>query len=293
MEQARLDWGAILALAPVTLVLGLLFCGALGLAIGQSLGFAPWYGINTFPDFSHFARLWSAPAFWAGLGLTLYYGVVSTLMALVLGVGLALALRKSFAGRRLFDHVYKLPLMIPYGVAIALAVLLLGNGGIASRLLAWVGVISDPAQFPRLINTHAGWGIMAVYVWKQTPFITLAVAAVLAGMGRQTQEAAAVLGAGRVRIFWEITLPQILPGLVSAALICLAFNLGAFEAPFILGGGYPDTLPVMAWRAFNDADYGRQLEGTAIALSIALVAGALLLLSLMAYRALERRHGRV
>lgn len=289
----RLTGAEVLGLLPVLSVLGLLFGGALVLAVLQSLGFAPWFGVNTFPDPSAFAALWGSRTFWVSLGLTLYYATVSTALALVLGTALALALRKAFPGRGLFGYLYKLPLMIPYTVGIALAVLMLSNGGVLSRLAAFAGLIDDPGQFPRLLQTHYGWGIIAVYVWKQTPFIALSVYAVLLGVGRETEDAAAVLGARRGTIFRRVTLPQILPGIVSAALICFAFNVGAFEAPLILGGGFPDTLPVVAWRYFNDADYSLQVQGMATVVSIALVAGAILFAWLAAYRRFERRIGRV
>lgn len=282
----------LLELTPIVSVLLVLFGGALVLAVLQSLGFAPWYGVNTFPDFSYFGALWSSSSFWMSLGLTLYYAAVSTAIALVLAVLLSLALVKTFRGKTLYKYLYKLPLMIPYLVGIALAVLMLGNGGILSRLAALFGLIDDPSQFPQILKTHYGWGIIAVYVWKQMPFITLAVYAVLLGIGRETEEAAAVLGANRRTIFFRVTLPQILPGIVSATLICFAFNVGAFEAPFILGGGFPDTLPVVAWRYFNDADYTLQLQGMATVVSIGLVSGVILFAYLAAYRRYETILGR-
>ncbi|TRD21988.1 ABC transporter permease [Palleronia caenipelagi] len=288
--RARL-WRAA-QLAPVLSVLVLLFGGALVLALAQSLGFAPWFGVNTFPDPSYFGSLWGSADFWVSLGLTLAYALAATGLALILGTALALALVRAFRGQRLYKYIYKLPLMIPYTVGIALAVLMLGNGGMVSRLAAFVGLIDSPGEFPRILNTHYGWGIIAVYVWKQTPFVALSVYAVLLGIGRDTSEAAAILGANRRQIFWRVTLPQILPGIVSAALICFAFNVGAFEAPFILGGGYPDTLPVVAWRYFNDADYTLQIQGMAVVVSIALVAGLILFAWLALYRWQERRMGR-
>ena len=282
----------ILQIVPVMMVLVVLFGGALVMAVLQSLGFAPWFGVNTFPTFSYFGALWGSQTFWVSLWLTLYYAKVSTFLALVLGTLLSLALIKAFPGRSLYKSLYKVPLMIPYTVGIALAVIMLGNGGMLSRLVAFTGLINDPGQFPEILKTHYGWGIIAVYVWKQTPFITLSVYAVLLGIGRETEEAAAILGAGRRVIFFRVTLPQILPGIVSSTLICFAFNIGAFEAPFILGGGFPDTLPVIAWRYFNDADYTLQLQGMATVVPIGLVSGVILAAYLAVYRTYERRMGR-
>lgn len=282
----------ILQMAPIVAVLVVLFGGALVLAVLQSLGFAPWFGVNTFPDLSYFGALWGSASFWKSLGLTLYYATLSTLIALVLAVLLSLALIKTFPTKRFYKYLYKLPLMIPYTVGIALAVLMLSNGGVLSRLAAFAGLIDDPGQFPQILKTHYGWGIIAVYVWKQLPFIALSVYAVLLGIGRETEEAAAILGANRRTIFFRITLPQILPGIVSSTLICFAFNVGAFEAPFILGGGFPDTLPVVAWRYFNDADYTLQLQGMATVVSIGLVSGVILFAYLATYRRFERRMGR-
>ncbi|MGV8834346.1 MAG: ABC transporter permease [Devosia sp.] len=288
-----LHWRRAIGLLPIGLVLLVLFGGGLSLALLQSLGFAPWYGINSFPDTGYFAALWRDQAFWWSLHYTLYYSAVSTVIGLVLAIALALCLVKAFPGKTIFNHIYKLPLMVPYAVGIALAVIMMGNGGLLSRAAAALGWINDPAQFPRLLNTHAGWGVISVYVWKQMPFMTLAIHAVLVEAGREREEAAAILGANRWQIFREITLPQIGPGIVSSSLICFAFNMGAFEAPFILGGGFPDTLPVLAWRYFNDADYAMQAQGMAAIVSIGLIAGLLIALYLAAYRRYEASLGRL
>jgi putative spermidine/putrescine transport system permease protein len=286
-------WLTLLKLAPVALCLGGLFGVATVMAFAQSLGYAPWFNINTFPDFSHFGALWGGQAFWLSLGLTLYYAFAATAIALVLAIVLALALIRSFPGKALYKYVYKLPIMIPYTVGIALAVVMMGKGGLMSRLAAFAGLIDDPSQFPSLLNSHAGWGIIAVYVWKQAPFMTLTIYAVLLGIGRETEEAAYILGGSKWQTFRQVTLPQILPGIVTATLICFAFNIGHFEAPLVLGGGFPDTLPVIAWQYFNDADYTKQLQGMATVVTIFLVAGAIVFAYLLAYRRYERARGRV
>ena len=288
-RERMLMWVQLL---PVMAVLTVLFGGALILGVMQSLGFAPWFGVNTFPDLAYFSALWGDKFFWQSLWITLYYAIAATIISLIFGIVLALALVRSFPSKTLYKYLYKLPLMIPYTVGIALAVIMLGNGGMISRLMAFAGLIDDPSQFPQILKTHMGWGVIAVYVWKQTPFVALTIYAVLLGVGRETEEAAAILGANKWQIFFQVTLPQILPGIISSTLIIFAFNIGAFEAPFILGGGFPDTLPVVAWRYFNDADYTLQLQGMATVVSIALIAGIILYTYLALYRRYERRIGR-
>jgi putative spermidine/putrescine transport system permease protein len=281
-----------LMLAPVMLTIGVLFFGALIVALLQSFGYAPLYGIHEFPTTRYYRSLFTMPGFWSSVGLTFYYALVPTVVGTVLSIYLALSLRRRFRGKAFVQFVYKLPLMIPYLVGVALTIVLFGNGGIAARGLFALGLIESTRDFPRIVYSHYGWGIMLVYLWKQIPFTTLIVYSVLMGLGRESEEAAATLGAGRWQTFWHVTLPQIMPGIVSATVIVFAFNFGSFEVPFILGGGFPNTLPVEAWRAFEDADYSRRLRAMAIVMVIGLMSGAVLFTYLAAYRRFERLRGR-
>ena len=281
-----------LMLAPVVLVLGVLFVGSLAVAFLQSFGYAPIYGINEFPTLRHYRTLFALPGFWTSVGLTFYYAVVPTVVGTALSIYLALQLRKRFVGKRTFQYVYKLPLMIPYLVGVALTIVIFSNGGILARFLHLFGLIETTRDFPRILYSRGGWGIMIVYLWKQIPFMTLIIYSVLMGLGRESEEAAATLGAGRWQTFWHVTLPQIMPGVVSATVIVFAFNFGSFEVPFILGSGFPNTLPVEAWRAFDDADYSRRLRAMAIVMFIGLISGAILFTYLSVYRRFERQRGR-
>ena len=279
-------------LAPVVLTISVLFFGALIVALLQSFGYAPLYGINEFPTLRYYRGLFTMPGFWSSVGLTFYYALVPTIVGTVLSIYLALSLRRRFRGKRWVQFIYKLPLMIPYLVGVALTIVVFGNGGILARAAFAVGLIETTRDFPRFLYSHQGWGIMIVYLWKQIPFTTLIIYSVLMGLGRESEEAAATLGAGRWQTFWHVTLPQIMPGIVSATIIVFAFNFGSFEVPFILGGGFPNTLPVEAFRAFDDPDYSRRLRAMAIVMVIGLLSGAVLLTYLSAYRRFERLRGR-
>ncbi len=282
-----------LMLAPVMLTLGILFVTSLGTAVLQSFGYAPLYQINEFPTLRHYESLFGLPGFWQSVGLTFYYAIVPTVVGTVLSIYLALLLRRRFRGKAWVQFIYKLPLMIPYLVGVALTLAIFANGGFLARILHSLGIIEAASDFPRVLYTHGGWGVMIVYLWKQIPFTTLIVYSVLMGLGREHEEAAATLGANRWQTFWNVTLPQIMPGIVSATVIVFAFNFGSFEVPFILGPGFPNTLAVEAWRAFDDADYTRRLRAMAIVVVIGALSSAILLTYLAAYRRFERMRGRV
>ncbi len=288
MKQFRIP----LMLAPAMLVLIILFMGSLIIALLQSFGYAPLYGINEFPTTRYYKDLFSMPGFWRSVFYTFYYALVPTIIGTICSIYLALTLRKRFAGKKFFQYIYKLPLMIPYLVGVSLTILLFANGGIIARMLYAVGLIESTRDFPRIINTHSGLGIMLVYLWKQIPFSTLIIYSVLMGLGKESEEAASTLGANPWQTFWHVTLPQIMPGIVSATIIVFAFNFGNFDVPFILGGGFPNTLPVEAWRAFDDADYSKRLSAMAIVMFISLISGVLLFTYLMLYRRFERLRGR-
>lgn len=297
LPQARRRWlgrfRIALMLAPAMAVLVVLYLGALILAFLQSLGYAPLYQINTFPTLHYYQDLFGSTGFWQSVFYTFYYALIPTFVGLILSIYLALTLRKRFALKRLFQYVYKLPLMIPYLVGVSLTILLFSNGGIIARVLHLIGIIDNPAEFPRILYDHSGLGIMIVYIWKQVPFMTLIIYSVLLGLGPESEEAATTLGANPWQTFWYVTLPQIMPGIITGTAIVFAFNFGSFETPFILGGGFPNTLPVEAWRAFDDPEPARRLGAMAIVMVISVVSGGLLYLYIAWYRRFEKRRGRV
>ena len=278
--------GRWLPILPVLLVMLLMTIGTLLFAVAQSLGYAPQYGINQFPTLRYYEQLLVLPAVIYSLGLTLYYAVVATGLALILGFLLALALLRLGRHYQWLHYAYKLPLMVPYLVAIALVIVLFGQGGLIARFAYALGWIDTPADFANILYNHYGWGIILVYLWKQVPYMALSIYVVLLGISPQTRDAATLLGANRWQRWIHVVLPQVMPGVLSATLICFAFNVGAFEAPFILGGGFPDTLPVLAWRLFTDPDYGQRLTGMAALVMM----GLLLLVSVGLATALGRRN---
>ncbi|HWR90893.1 MAG TPA: ABC transporter permease subunit, partial [Desulfobacterales bacterium] len=143
--------------------------------------------------------------------------------------------------------------------------------------------------FPLLVNDPWGVGIMAAYVWKEVPFITLMVLAVLQASGAELLDVGRTLKAGRWQRFRHITLPIIFPSLGAAGLIVFAYTFGAFEIPYLLGQTYPMMLPVWAYKAYSDVDLLSRPEGIAAGLVIAAVVAAAVALAQGLAQAARRR----
>ncbi len=282
-------WGLIPALG----VLSVLFIGALGISVAQSLGYAPQYGVSEFPTLKYYSDLLQGEGFWLSLGLTFYYSVVPTFIGMIISLYLSVALARKFKGRKFALFLYKIPMVVPYLVGVSLVIVLFANGGLFARIFYALGFLASPADFPRLLQNSSGAGVMIVYLWKQVPFMTMMLYANLLVLGKQEEESALLLGASNFQVFWHVTLPRLMPALVSSTLIVFAFNFGAFEVPYILGAGYPNTLTVEAWRLFDDADYAKRPQAMAIVTLISVISALVLFAYISFYRRYEKRRGRV
>jgi putative spermidine/putrescine transport system permease protein len=159
---------------------------------------------------------------------------------------------------------------MPHVVAASLAVTWLAPGGLAERV---VGTLPF-----RLIGDSHGLGIIAVYIFKEAPFLTLLVLAAWDQHTRDLEEAAATLGAGRWARVRDAVLPRIAPPLVVGALIVAAFTLGATEVPLLVGPTRPDTVATYALTVVQvdgPAARARATAALVIVTAITLTLGAL------------------
>lgn len=269
-ERARIP----LMLAPTLLILFVLFFGGLVYALLQSLGYQPLIG-NTDLSLDAYINVIAsdryAEQFWSGLLLTLWVSLASTILTAVFAVGAALLLRQTFLGKRLAVFLFQFNLPVPHIVAAVGALFLLVQSGLIARLGAQVGLLQSPADFPILIRDQYGIGIIIAYVWKEVPFVGVIVLAVLQSLGSDYEQAARNLGANSWQRFRYVTLPLIMPGLLSASVLVLAFTFGSYQVPAVLGGLFPRTLPVMAFRFFTNADLNARAEGMALSIIISLI----------------------
>lgn len=268
----------LLLVGPALGVILLLFGGGLLLGTLQALGSQSLSGSSAL-TFTHFLHVFTDPDFGRSFALTLYIATVSTAVAMVISLGVALCLLRVAAENRLLNFLLQVPLTVPHLVIAVSMLLLLSPTGMISRYSGLLGFTTQTSPFPLLVNDTYAVGILLTYIWKEIPFITFMVLAVLKNSGVELHEVGRTLKASVWQRFYHITLPLIAPSLGAAGFIVFAFTFGAFEVPYLLGKTYPMVLPVWAYKNYADIDLLARPEGIAIGLIIAGVVTCALLLS--------------
>ncbi|MDE0439067.1 MAG: ABC transporter permease subunit [bacterium] len=286
-EKAARRLTITLLLTPAILVILLLFMGGLITGFLRSLGYFPLIGLNDF-NFDAYTNIFTDNGFIRSFILTFHIAFTSTLIASILAVASAMLLRPAFRGKRFVQFIFSLNLTIPHLVGAVGVLYLFSGSGLVSRLATGAGLIDSPAGFPAMVNDPWAIGIIIQYVWKEIPFIGVIVLAILLSVGEDYESVARSLGANRWQAFRNVTLPLIMPGVVSASVIVFAFTFGAFEIPWLLGSTFPKALPVLAFESYTDVDLAARPQAMAMAMVIAVMSS----LMILAYMKVSRRYVR-
>jgi putative spermidine/putrescine transport system permease protein len=268
---------------PALGTLAFLFYAGLLEGLVQSLGYFPAAGQSRF-SLEAYSNLLVTEDFWDSLALTLRISILSTLIASILGVFVAVCLFMLGDGVQtwkpsILRRLFYFPLIIPHLVGAYLMVLLFMQSGWLSRIGFWLGWLEQIEDFPILVNDPRGWGIIFTYAWKEAPFIGLMIYPVLMRIHGSWLDAARVFGASNWRFFTSIVWPLILPALASSAFIVFAFTFSAFEVPFLLGVTYPKLLPVLSYDLYTSGGLMHRPEALAVNVILAVTTGILGLIS--------------
>ncbi|MGJ3251315.1 MAG: ABC transporter permease [Elainellaceae cyanobacterium] len=264
---SRIEWRAYMLMLPAVGIIGLLFGGGLILAFLQSVGLVGIVGDAQFSLDAYQAAL-ANPEFGRSLLLSFYIATLSTGLSTLISIGLAVLLRS--AGRWA-SFACQITLPIPHLVGVAGMLLLLAPSGFIARSLYAIGWIQSDQDFPLLVNDAANIGVLTHFLWKEIPFITLILLAVLRGVNPAYATQARALGANPWQCFWNVTLPLLKPGILSSSLIVFGFTFSTFEVPFLLGSTRPRTLPVLVYQAFTDPDLTQRPKAVALGLILSLI----------------------
>lgn len=177
------------------------------------------------------AYFWSAITSHAAVEsfrVTLGISTVVALVNLVFGLLVAWVLtRDDFVGKRLVDSVIDLPFALPTIVASLVMLALYG-----------------PASPVGLHLQHTRWGVGVALLFVTLPFVVRSVQPVLLELDRETEEAAASLGANTFTILTKVVLPALLPSLLSGAGLAFSRAIGEFGSVVLIGGAVPGETEV-------------------------------------------------
>lgn len=195
---------------------------------------------ETFRLAGEFNRLGGDARVWSSLKTTLLFTGATVSLELVLGLAMALMLRRSFPGRSLARAAVLLPWALPTAVmAMAWRWIFNADHGVLGDLLFRAGLSATP-HIPWLADpTRAFWACVLADVWKTTPFMAVLLMSGLAAVPEELHEAAAIDGAGPVRRFFLVTLPLLKPTIAVAVIFRAIQSFGIFDLIYVLTGGGP------------------------------------------------------
>jgi sulfate transport system permease protein len=252
----------------------------LGVIVIIPLGVMLWFTAGL--GWSGFFDIILRPRVLGDLFVSLWTAFVASFVNVFAGLLVAWVLtRYRFPGRRLADALVDLPFALPTAVAgIALSSLYAPHGWLGS-LLAYIGVqvAFNPA------------GIVVAMIFISLPFIVRTVQPVIQDLEVEQEEAASLMGATPLQIFWRISLPAILPSLVTGFALALARCLGEYGSIIFIAGNKPmvsEILPLLIVAQLDQFDYQ---GATAIGTLMLLVSFVLLLTINLLQAWVRRRHG--
>lgn len=171
-----------------------------------------------------FAKFFSSEDFMNALWLSLQVAVAVLVLSMLIGAACALALaRGNLPGARVLTAFFMSPLMLP--------AILTGLALFQIYLLAGIG--------------RPVWGLIMGHTLVAVPYVLRTTLAVLHNFDRRVEEAAAILGASPLRIFFEVTLPLIRPGVVAGGIFAFIVSFDQFPISLFLVLPKGETLPVV------------------------------------------------
>jgi multiple sugar transport system permease protein len=223
--------------------------------------------------------------FWTALGTTARYVGFAVLFETLLGLGLALLVVNELRFSRWLRVSLILPMTIaPVVVGVIWRLMYASDIGVVNPLFEAFGL-----NAPNVLAhpTSAFIGVVVVDIWEWTPLMFLIILAGLQSIPQEPIEAAKVDGAGPVRVFFDHTLPLLMPVLMVAVVLRMIDAIGTFDQIFVLTKGGPGTsTQLISTYAYNTAFLFTQY-GRAMAMVVSVLVLTLLLM-IVAIRYMRR-----
>jgi multiple sugar transport system permease protein len=280
-RQSVFSW---LMMAPPLLFLAALVGYPFCYGIVLSLQDRPVAHPGTFVGLKNFATNFNDPIFWRVALNTFVYTVVATLLKMIGGLALALAMNQQFPLKNLVRALLLLPFIVPTVLSTVAWMWILDPAfSVLNWLLVLLGV---PKPGPSWLGNPilAMLSIIVINTWRGLPFYGITLLAGLQTVPPELYEAATIDGASGWQRFRYVTLPLLQPIILIVTLFSVIFTFADFQLVYVLTHGGPqNATQLFATYAFDIAMGAGQLGlGASVALAM-LPALALLIVALTIY----------
>ena len=230
--------------------------------------------LSAFVGLANFEFIFRDPLFWDSFRQATVWTFLSIVFQTVFGVGIALLLHQALPGIAIFRGLLLFPYIVPT-VVIALIWRWIFNPeiGVVNYALQSVGLIGEPIYWLSTPSMAMASTIM-LNVWKYTPFVVICVLARLQTVPLELYDAAKVDGAGIVRRFLDVTLPQLKEVLIVVIVFRTIWTFNKFEEIYLLTKGGPGT------STFNLAVYSFEQSIANLRLGVGAATGVVMMVML-------------
>lgn len=281
--ERKLERTAYLFIMPAAILL-IVFCivpmlGSFWVStqkMGVDLSKAQFVGLD------NYTKALSDRRFIQSIGITLKYTAIEVPLQMIIGVLLSALLAKNTPLNKLFRSIYFLPVVTSaVTVGVTWQLVLHSNIGIFTYWLKWLGVAD-----PNLLNNTgtAIYVVVFVAIWKTFGISAIILVSAIQNIPDSLFEASAIDGAGKIRQFFSVTLPSIMPSFWFLLMTRIIGSLQMFDIVYTMTGGGPSrSTTTMVVYIYDQAFNSMNKTGYATAMSEFLFAGIMLVTCVMYY----------
>jgi len=279
----------VLYVLPALALIGLFVYYPLAANLGFSFfRFSAGSGDMQFVGLENFARLFTDPVIATALSNNTLYAVVSILFQVIGGLVVAAWLTHLLGSRMgaFLRSVYFIPAVISMTViALLFTFVFDARGGLLNAFLELIGLGGLQTAWLANVDTAMG-AVISVSQWQSIGYVCMLYVVALQQIPVELYEAASLDGAGRVRQFWHVTVPQAKEMIFVAMILTVSGAFTVFNEPYILTRGGPgNTTQVLATYMYNQGFFQNQMGyASAIATLIFVITLVLSVIQLVSFR---------
>ena len=194
-----------------------------------------------FVGFQNYMAVFGDPVFWQSVAQTLYFTVMSVIFHLLIGLAFAQLLNSDRVNptiRSILRVLFILPWLYTAVIIAIIWRLLLDPNGVVNSILMTMHIVDYKVEWFSSTATALS-AVTFANIWAGYPLYMVSLLAALQGISKELYEAAEIDGANKLQMFWNITLPQLMPVIISIALLDFIWTMQVFPLVWMTTGGGP------------------------------------------------------